>query len=385
MLVPTLVSAGFALTANAFLLPPEVVEAANKVEATKNNIVPALINPRVRNVNLDCSGCPFALSSQRNGLHEWTNSVNSDLELKFIAEDDKLKLNGVPFYPISPPFAPAPLTTKQIEKGEDGSAFSQQGYHGELRLSYSLEVGDRKKNLPAPGQDATATEMTLSILGLDNEVVHVNDIKIKALSLPNPTNGKHELFIVSIDTEASDSNAADAKCATIFCRVMYKFRGAMGKARTHAKSAAYKVKCICIKCINTMRHGHHGRPAHPVITPSQAGQPVHLPTHNRVHPGHFKPHHHGHRHHRSWVHTFARASKQVFSFVLLPILIGIVFGVVASAIGMLVGQVIVAIWLRLRRRSSNNVAYECIESEEKEGLPKYEDLEDSKTGIDEEA
>lgn len=165
---------------------------------------------------------------------------------------------------------------------------------------------------------------------------------------------------------------------------MYKFRSAVRKAQTHAKTAAYKVKCVCIKCINAMRHGHHRRPPHHPATPGQADQSVHLPTHNRVRPGHFKSHHSGHRHHHNWAHGFARASKQIFSFILLPILLGIAFGIAASAIGMLVGQIIVAIWLRLRRSSRTKVAYERVETE-KESLPKYEDLEDSKTVADEKA
>ncbi|KAI4170506.1 MAG: hypothetical protein LQ343_004883 [Gyalolechia ehrenbergii] len=365
MLVPTLLSAGFALTANAFLLPPEVV---NKAEAAKNSVPPTLINPQVRTVSLDCSNCPFALASQRNGRHEWTNSVKSDIELKFAAEDDKLKLNGVPFYPVVPPFAPAPLSVKQTPKSGGTEATSDNGFDGDLTLSYSLEIGDKKKGLPTQGVvNPTMTEITLSILGLDNEVVHVDDIKIKALSLPNPANGKHELFIVGVNTEATDGSSPDAQCATIFCRVLYKFRSGVRKAQTHAKTAAYKVKCICMKCFNAMK--------------KHASRPVRLPTHNRVRPGHFKIH----RHHHSWVHTFARASKQVFSFVVLPILVGIVFGIAASAIGMLVGQVIVTIWLRLRRNSNQTVAYERVETEEKEGLPKYEDLEDGKTEVDEKA
>lgn len=101
-------------------------------------------------------------------------------------------------------------------------------------------------------------------------------------------------------------------------------------------------------------------------------------------PGQFKTNHHSHfPHPRPWVQTFARATKQFVSFVLLPIIVGVVFGVVASAIGMLVGQLIVAVWMRLRRNSSRSVSYEPVEIEEKEGLPKYEDLDDSQTVTDE--
>lgn len=332
-----------------------------------------------RTIKLDCSDCPFALSSQRNGRHEWTNSVKSDLELNFAAEEDKLKLNGVPIYPINPSSALAPLSVKQTRKSGSAETTSSTAFDGDLTLSYSLEVGDKKKGSASTGQAATITEITLSVLGLDSEVVHVDDIKIKALSIPNPVNGKSELFIVAVDTAATDGSSPDAQCATIFCRVVYKFRSGVRKAQSHAKTAAHKIKCICMKCFNAMRHGHHGRPSHNTAAAKQGSRPVQLPTHHRVRPGHFNTH----RHHHSWVHSFAKASKQVFSFVVLPILVGIVFGIAASAIGMLVGQIIVAIWLRLRRNSHKTVAYERVETEEKEGLPKYEDLEDCKAEADE--
>ncbi|KAI4269713.1 MAG: hypothetical protein L6R38_007371 [Xanthoria sp. 2 TBL-2021] len=382
MLFPTLFSAGFALTTNAFLLPPE---AARTFEAAKNSIAPNAIDPLSRSVTLDCSDCPYALESQRNGHHEWTNSVKSDLQLRFTSEDNKLKLNGVPFYPITPPFTPAPLAAKQIKK-DDEEKF--EGYTGDLRLSYSLEIDNEKKHFPVPGQEAILSEMTLSIMGLDNEVIHVDDIKIKALSIPNSANAQHELIIVSVDTKPTDNS--DAQCGTIICRVMHKFKGAVRKAQAHAKTAAHKVKCFCVKCIHNLglapQH-HQFRPTHSRYRPAasgQAGNPSRLPTHHVMRPGQFKTHHQSHfPHPHPWAQTFARATKQFFSFVLLPIIVGVVFGIAASAIGMLVGQLIVAVWLRLRRNNSRSVSYEPVETEEKEGLPKYEDLDNSQTVTDE--
>ncbi|KAL8728371.1 MAG: hypothetical protein Q9166_005415 [cf. Caloplaca sp. 2 TL-2023] len=372
MIAPVLLSAGFALAANAFLLPPGT---ANNLEVAD---APKVINPLSRSVSLDCSACPYALASQRNGLHEWTNAVKSDLQLKFTSEDNKLKLNGVPFYPITPPFSPAPLSAKQIKKDDEAEATSHEGYNGNLKLSYSLEIDNEKKSFPAPGQEATLSEMTLSILGLDNEVVHVDDIKIKTLSLPDSENAKHDLIIVSVDTQPTDNS--DIQCGTIMCRVVHKLKGGVRKAQSHAKAVAHKVKCFCAKRLHAMMG--HQRPHHHQAMSGQAENPTSLPTHNRVRPGHFNPHNYGHSHH-SWVHTIAQASKQFFSYVLLPIIVGMVFGIAASAIGMLVGQLIVALWLRLRREPSSAVAYERVETEEKEGLPKYEDLEDKETMMNE--
>ncbi|KAI4088912.1 MAG: hypothetical protein LQ344_005742 [Seirophora lacunosa] len=356
MLVPALLSAGFVLTANAFLLPPEVATTPNN--APKNHLISNL--PQSRTITLDCSECPFALASQRNGRHEWTHSVKSDLELTFTTDNDMLKLNGVPVYPVlPPPSVPAPVLVKQTKKSEDDEAMAHQGYEGDLTLSYSIEVHNMKSSSGAQ-QGITATEITFSILGLDNEVAHVDDIKIKTLSLPNPSTAQDELLIVAVDSKPTDGNSVDAQCATIICRAMHRFRSAAHRVKSHAKTAAYKMKCICIKCMNAMRHAHYHRPSRPL----QAGQPTRLPTHNRA---------------------FARASRLIFSYALLPIVVGIMFGIATSAIGMLVGQLVVAIWLRLRRTSSKGGAYQRVESEEKEGLPRYEDLEDGTTVTDEKA
>lgn len=308
----------------------------------------------------------------------------------------------MPFYPVISPFTPAPLSVKQTKKPEEEDVVTHRGYDGDLSLSYSIEVHDLKGST-GPEQGVTASEITFSILGLDNEVARVDDIKIKTLSLLNPATGQSEvsclkssplaswsdivlkLLIVAVDAEATGTNSPDAQCATILCRAMFKFRSAVHKVKAHAKAAAYKVKCICIKCISAMKHAHHHQSPHHPATPNQDGQPVRLPTHNRFRPGHFKPHNHGHGHHHSWVHVLMRGTRQIVSFVLFPVLVGIIFGVATSAIGMLVGQLIVLIWLRLRRKSSNQVAYKRLESEGKEGLPAYKDLEDNQTVTDEKA
>ncbi|KAI4258776.1 MAG: hypothetical protein LQ352_001085 [Teloschistes flavicans] len=293
MLVPTLLSAGFVLTTQAFLIPPE---AAKTFEQGKDNVASHVIDPFSRTVTLDCSNCPYTLASRRNGRHEWTNDIRSDLQLKFTAENDKLKLNGISFYPVAPPFTLAPLVAKQIKKPDDESVVAQASRDQDVTLSYSLEFDNEKKHFPASGQDATLTEITLSILGLDNEVVHVDDIKIKALS-----------------TATIDDLALNPQQVSLYVYL-----------RTIAFVQA------SLERITT------GTP----ITP-------------------------------------------LFSFVILPVLVGIVFGIAASAIGMIVGQIIVAVWLRLRRKSSTTVAYAPVAMEEKEGLPKYEDLDDTKTVVDE--
>ncbi len=118
--------------------------------------------------------------------------MKSDLQLKFSAENDQLKLNGVPFYPVVSPLTPPPLSVKQTRKPEDADVVTHQGYDGDLSLSYSIEVLDVKGST-GPEQGVTASEITFSILGLDNEVARVDDIKIRIISLLNPANGQSKV------------------------------------------------------------------------------------------------------------------------------------------------------------------------------------------------
>ncbi len=53
---------------------------------------------------------------------------------------------------------------------------------------------------------------------------------------------------------------------------------------------------------------------------------------------------------------------------------GIAFGFIASTLGVMVGKLVIFLW-RLRRKSGPSVVYEPIESEEKDGLPAYQDVE----------
>ncbi|KAI4166287.1 MAG: hypothetical protein LQ342_000177 [Letrouitia transgressa] len=387
MLLPSVLStAALAWTANAFLLPPENPTTLDK--ATHKSVIPSTLGDhKSQLVKLDCSSCPYALNSRRHGLNEWTQNVKSDLELQFTTEGNSLKLNGVPFYTVGARFAPVPLSAKQIKKsGLDGIGSKKlEGYNGNLRLSYSLEIQNVVR-----GEDGAATEILMTIMGLDTQMINVDDIKITLLALHGEkSNNEQELMIHSIGAVAPKFDAHAAKCTTILCRFTAKFASAIKSAKSRVKTAAHKVKCFCTKCIHAFARPfrHSGRPRPHHVTPHHRpakgnnGQGVRLPTHNRIRPEQLqRPHtHHGGRIARphGWMHSFSVGAKRILSYLVLPILLGVVFGLAASAIGMLVGHIVVLVWLKLRRgKTSSQVAYHKVETEEKEPLPKYEDLDD---------
>lgn len=178
MMLPTVLSAAtFAVAAQAFLLPLEVVETA---ELSKS-LAPFV--SQSQELDLDCSACPFALESTRNGLHEWTASQKSDLKLNFATADGKLRLNGVPFYPINFPELPPVLSVKQVAKKDDDETSTMVGkaFPGDLSLSYSLEVNDIKHFANPDEEEADLVSVVMSIMGLDDQMVQVDDIHIKLL------------------------------------------------------------------------------------------------------------------------------------------------------------------------------------------------------------
>ena len=175
----TILSAGaFAWTANAFLLPLEVVEDVSASRAL------APFTLQSHEVHLDCSGCPFALNSKRNGQHEWTSNVKSDLELKFSTTGDRISVNGVPFYPLVFPEVPL-LSVKQVEKEPEDDAKKWEAYDGDLSMTYSISVNE-EKHFANPGEEeADLVSIVFSVMGLDDQMITVDDIEIKVLKNSN--------------------------------------------------------------------------------------------------------------------------------------------------------------------------------------------------------
>ena len=177
MLLPSLLSVSvLGVAAQAFLLP----EIANlPITHNPNNVLPAIVDHNTQVVNVDCSTCPYALNSDRNGVHEWTADVASDLEMKFETDGKVLKLNGVPFYPQTNPTLPPLLSVSQLKK--DGEVSAMEGYHGQLRMSYSVEFAAKKF------EDHTLVRLLMTIMGLDGQMIKVDDIEIKAIKSEDDT------------------------------------------------------------------------------------------------------------------------------------------------------------------------------------------------------
>ena len=184
----SLLSAGvFVLTAQGFLVVPEansLPEVEDKAPTTLDTA------PQHISINLDCSTCPYALNSLRDGRHEWTADVASDLELNFASEDNSLKLNDIPFYPIQNPTLPPRLTVSQKKK--DGEASTMEGFDGKLGLSYSVEFSEKKFD------EHNLLQVVMTILGLDGEMVKIDNVEITAIKDADGKVSSHPVHTISI-------------------------------------------------------------------------------------------------------------------------------------------------------------------------------------------
>ena len=359
-----------------------VIPDINTDNQPKTGFLPATIQTSSQTVNLDCSTCPFALESQRNGAHEWTNDVESELEMTVETDDKALKFNGVPFYPIANPILPPTLYVSQSKK--DGQSSNMKGYDGNLRLSYSLEYDEKKL------KDGSIVTVLMTVMGLDSQMINVDNIEITAIKdldgkvsiVPHSQRPEANFLQIighSVKTVPVSPNSPDAKCETILCRVFTKVITGMAKAKASAHSAGHKMKCFCVKCFHKLT-GHknfHPQPHHHQES-GKHGMPHRLPDGTMELPSHihFKPQGQGHHHHhhQGFAHHMASVFRTTFKVVFVPILIGIAFGMAASAIGMLVGQAVVFLWMKYRGTSRKG-AYEPLDTAEKEAPPAYQDVD----------
>ncbi|KAL9631163.1 MAG: hypothetical protein Q9164_006037 [Protoblastenia rupestris] len=382
MQLPYLSVGALALTANAFLVPGDIKDFSVKEFAHSGVSQQQEV---AKTVSLDCSTCPYALKSERNGQHEWTNDVASNLEMEITSDGNSLRFNGVSFYPVQAPGLPPLLEVSQKKRDEEMS--TKEGHEGNLGLSYSLEYDEKKFE---NGNSVVTVLMT--VMALDGQMVKVDDVEIKAIK---ESDGK--LTLHSAVPVPSNPESPDAKCSNVLCRVMTKVLTTIKKAKDSAKTAGNRVKCFCVKCFQRLAgHAHTARPhlhksfesdldnaidAHvnkfetsfrnALEAHRHPDGTVKLPSHFKSSPNNRKFHHHGH-HHQGVFHRMAHVMWATVKIAFVPVLIGVAFGMAASAVGMLVGQLVVFIWMRYRRTDEQGL-YEPLDVDGKDVPPPYED------------
>ena len=365
MIAPTLIAASaFALQAAAFLVPPEVAEAATA--PSKSYHLTSFKDPKSDVYSLPCTNCPLAAGSADDLT--WTDGVENALvsppprvvsnppltssqSLNFTVDDatNTLLLNDHAFFPVN---FPTPLNLFAPQKSDDDDA------HPELRLGFAIET---YPTVQSSDDDATLIPIHFTILHLADKPVNIDTVTIDLIKLPSG-----EFFIGKIDLIAAPVEAPGEDCTNQLCRlraiILSRIQAMIAAAKARAHKAHNMIKGGCHK----MRPHHKG--------PNRAHKGEHR-QHGVHHMGH-------HRHHRTGLMRFINRSMKLF---IIPALLGIVGGLVASIIGMMVGQFLVFLWFRFVRRNQRGphariVLVEEAAADEKEGLidgeapPNYEEL-----------
>ena len=142
-------------------------------------------HPYPTTYKLDCSKCPLALNTMRNGKPEWTNGVKSDLLLNFEVKDNSVFLNGLPMLDANANNLMVPLKVKQVIKdGElDTARVNWQPFEGELGLSYSTHQASPKLFKTEDGI-TTLYEIDFQVLDIAGQNVNTDDVLIKLIKDP---------------------------------------------------------------------------------------------------------------------------------------------------------------------------------------------------------
>lgn len=361
MIAPSFIAASaFALQAAAFLIPPEVAEAA--APPADGYHLTTFKDPKSDVYPLPCTGCPLAIGPSETEDWVWTEGVDNVLSLNFTIDDahNTLLLNDRTFFPVTFPI-PLNLWARQYKQIDDGEL------HPNLHLGFALETYP-----PITSSDESGTTIIpvhFTVLDIAGKPVNVDTVAIDLVQLP-----AGELFIGKIDLIPAPEEAPGADCTNQLCRLR-----AIILSRIHAMIEAAKARAH--KAGKMIKSGCHKMKSH-------GGHKAHKNGHKDGHKDkHHRPHHHkAHHRHAHGLMRFINRSMKLF---IIPALLGIVGGLVASIIGMMVGQGLVYLWFRFVRRNQRGpysriaLAEEAVEEEkevliEGESPPDYDELEVAK-------
>lgn len=173
-------AATLALTANAFLLPPDVSgQPKTSIRGSKQTI------------NLDCQRCNIAIGNEdwQKNAHSYigpTGTNKDDLkmaiEMGFSIDNKQVALNGVPFYPIRAPGMMPTLSAKQIVPEKLSKRLP--AYGGELPLSTNIEIQPPTEKRGNNG-NLRVHRISLEVIGMADNPVYVPTVQIKVVELPN--------------------------------------------------------------------------------------------------------------------------------------------------------------------------------------------------------
>ena len=361
MLLPSFLSvAALALTADAFLVPPEV--SSDSIASSGVLDVATAFSTSKQIIELECQDCHAAVG--KDGVVGYrvaksNTGTKMSVEMKFAVQDGVLLLNGGPIYPPPRPGSPPVLyTAKQTVAGP-----SRDFYDGLLPLSVAVEM---KKTEMIEGSDGALKMHLIEVeaIGLGIFPIHVPTVHVKLAELEDgevrilqvvnhPSYALYwrcvQVKLLPLSTTAYKHNSAADACTTIVCRARTVLASKLAAFKAAAASAfrgCHRKLFGSAHEIKGKMHGHH------------------------AHHAHHHHHHHG---------GFRALAGRMMHHIFLPILLGIFTGAFVGAVAMVVFKIVRA--TVHRARGGHGGAYLPVDAEEVEegrvsgdGLPKYEDV-----------
>ncbi|KAL6230358.1 hypothetical protein BDW75DRAFT_222935 [Aspergillus navahoensis] len=329
-----LLGSALALTgASALLVVPEVDADAFAIPDNVAHLHPIEAQAaQQQQVDLLCTGCPFAVQS----------GDETSLSLKFTVDDGLLLANDRQIFPPAPP-SQISAVQRRMRGGEESEP---------VPLGYAVEM----MPLPSPPEEPfDMVEVRFTVLDLDGYPVPLDTV---AITLIHDAEGT--LYMTRTDIEETADRESWKQCGGN-SRCLRRFL----VHRIRAMFAAAKERIIGM--FKGQGCADASAPPPPPFLPPHGefddNQPEGGPHRHHGHHGPHPPPHFHDKFHKTWERTLHR----VVRFIVVPAVLGVLAGLAASAVGMLVGQLAVFMWRRYRRSSRKEVAEEGSVSE-KQGL-----------------
>ncbi|KAL4981226.1 hypothetical protein BDW66DRAFT_124213 [Aspergillus desertorum] len=326
-----LLGSALALTgARALLVVPEVDADAFSIPDDVARLHPLEAQAaQQQQVDLLCTGCPFAVQS----------GDETTLSLKFTVDDGLLLANDRQIFPPAPP-SQISAVQRRVQDGEESEP---------IPLGYAVEM----MPLPSPPEEPfDMVEVRFTVLDLDGYPVPLDTV---AITLIHDAEGT--LYMAGTDIEETADRESWKQCGGN-ARCLRRFL----VHRIRAMFAAAKERIIgMFKGQGCADASAPPPPPHSDFDRQQFGGEPHR--HHGHHGPHPPPPPFHDKFHKTWEHTLHR----VVRFIVVPAILGVLAGLAASAVGMLLGQLAIFMWRRYRRSSRKENKEEGSVSE-KQGL-----------------
>ena len=327
LLTPLPAAAGLLLAAQAaraLVLPPEIIEADNRMVDLLTEASAEIDDTRI--LELECPGCPTLVDVDDGTVLlqlDRPSRIQLNWSIEHLPTHDRLLLNGRELYPDAEGPYPAP----QLVDGDngDGDDVEHPRHHAPLVHEIS-SFGRSTATGGKPGPQLLgllSTDIEFQIITVDGFFAgRIPSVRIRLLETGDgrlalyqvEKGAPNELYLGLYaggrqQQQQQQQQQADSRCRTLLCRWI-----------TAARER--------LKSLRPFRHCHGHKMTKGAALPASHGHGAHPHIHHQHHHLPTSASGNGRMPYRQ--HSWGQLVKNVASHILLPVLIGIVAGVSMS-------------------------------------------------------